>query len=66
MLAGIIAEEVSFTTFPDRSYVHQVPICLPRSNSPLRISEPSVRYQDHAPCISPFSRKPVCLIPPLP
>ena len=35
------------------SYVRHVPICRPRTKDPVRISEPSVRYQDQSPCISP-------------
>ena len=56
---------VSFTTAPDRSKASQVPTCLPRSNVPARISNPSSRCHSQGPCISPSRWAPRYLIRPL-
>ena len=46
---GQAPNSVSFTTRADLSYVRQTPTCFPRSNWPVRMTLPSVRYHDHAP-----------------
>jgi proline iminopeptidase len=59
-------KSVSLTGRPARSNVRHMPTCRPRSNSPVRMTLPSLRKNSHAPCISPSRVKPRDWIAPVP